>query len=159
MNNRNSPPEMFLGKDVLKICSKFTGEHSCRSMISIKLLCNFIEITLWHGCSLVNSLYILRALFWKNTYEGLLLFILLVEIAIWILINLITFKKNLLHLNKYAIWAEWILSMEKNTNFLLKHEWCSIELHLHQQLLWWKNKNFKWIIILFIVCIGLYRLF
>ena len=29
-----------------QICSKFTGEHPCRSVISIKLLCNFIEITL-----------------------------------------------------------------------------------------------------------------
>ena len=28
---------MFLGKGVLKICSKFTGEQTCRSMISIKL--------------------------------------------------------------------------------------------------------------------------
>ena len=27
---RDSPREVFLGKDVLKICSKFTGEHSCR---------------------------------------------------------------------------------------------------------------------------------
>ena len=35
---RSSPPEMFLGKGVLKICSKFTGEHPCRSVISIKLL-------------------------------------------------------------------------------------------------------------------------
>ena len=33
---------MFLGKGVLKICSKFTGEHPCRSAILIKLLCNFI---------------------------------------------------------------------------------------------------------------------
>ena len=35
---RSSCPEMFLRKGVLKICSKFTGEHSCRSVISIKLL-------------------------------------------------------------------------------------------------------------------------
>ena len=35
---RSSPPELFLEKDVLKICSKFTGDHSCRSAISIKLL-------------------------------------------------------------------------------------------------------------------------
>ena len=42
---------MFLKKDVLKICSNFTGEHECRSVISIKLLCNFIEITLRHRCS------------------------------------------------------------------------------------------------------------
>ena len=30
---------MFLRKGVLKICSKFTGEHPCQSAISIKLLC------------------------------------------------------------------------------------------------------------------------
>ena len=28
---RSSPPEEFLGKDVLKICSKFTGEHLWRA--------------------------------------------------------------------------------------------------------------------------------
>ena len=44
--NSSSPPEVFLGKGVLKICIKFTGEHSCQSVISIKLLINFIEITL-----------------------------------------------------------------------------------------------------------------
>ena len=43
---RSSHPEVFLGKGVLKICSKFTGEHPCRSAISIKLQCNFIEIAL-----------------------------------------------------------------------------------------------------------------
>ena len=34
---RSSRPDVFLGKGVLKICSKFTGEHPCRSAISIKL--------------------------------------------------------------------------------------------------------------------------
>ena len=34
---RTSCPEVFLGKAVLKICSKFTGEHPCRSVIWIKL--------------------------------------------------------------------------------------------------------------------------
>ena len=48
---RSSHPEAFLGKGVLKICSKFTGEHPCRSVIWIKLLCIFIAITLRHGCS------------------------------------------------------------------------------------------------------------
>ena len=33
---RSSHPEVFLGKGVLKICSKFTGDHPCRSAISIK---------------------------------------------------------------------------------------------------------------------------
>ena len=58
-------------KNVLKIRSKYTREHPCRSMISIKLLCNFIEIALWHGCSPVNLLHIFRAYFF--TSAGLLL--------------------------------------------------------------------------------------
>ena len=40
---RSSCPKVFLGKGVMKICSKFTGEHPCRSVISTKSLCNFIE--------------------------------------------------------------------------------------------------------------------
>ena len=30
---RSSRPEVFLGKAVLKICSKFTGEDPCQSVI------------------------------------------------------------------------------------------------------------------------------
>ena len=37
---------VFLGKGALKICNKFIGEHQCKSMISIKLKNNFVEITL-----------------------------------------------------------------------------------------------------------------
>ena len=70
---RSSHSEVFLGKGVLKICSKFTGEHPCRSAISIKLLCNFIEISFHHGCSAVNLLHIFRTPFLKNTSGGLLL--------------------------------------------------------------------------------------
>ena len=44
-----SHPDMFLGNGVLKICSKFTGEHPCRSATSIRLQSNFIEIILRHG--------------------------------------------------------------------------------------------------------------
>ena len=70
---RSSRPEVSSGKDFLKICSKFTGEHPCRSVISIKFQSNFIEITLRHGCSPINVLYIFRAHFLENTYGGLLL--------------------------------------------------------------------------------------
>ena len=35
---RTSREEVFFGKDVLKICRKFAGEHPWRSAISIKLL-------------------------------------------------------------------------------------------------------------------------
>ena len=69
---RSSHPKVFLGKGVLRICSKFTGEHPCRSAISIKLLSNFIEITLWHGCAPVNLLHIFRTTFLKNTSGWLL---------------------------------------------------------------------------------------
>ena len=70
---RNSCPEVFLGKGVLKIFSKFTGENPCRKVISIKLLCNFTEIAIWHGCSPVNLLHIFRTSFSKNNFGQLLL--------------------------------------------------------------------------------------
>ena len=52
---------VFLRKSVLKICSKFTGEHLCRSVISIKL------------CSPVNLLQIFKTPFPRNTSGWLLL--------------------------------------------------------------------------------------
>ena len=72
-SSAGSRPEVFLGKGALKICSRFTGEHPCRSAISIKLLCNFIEIALRHGSSPVNLLHIFRVPFPKNTSGRLLL--------------------------------------------------------------------------------------
>ena len=46
----SGPPEVFLAKSVLKICSsKLTREDPYRSVISVKLQSNFIKITLWHG--------------------------------------------------------------------------------------------------------------
>ena len=72
-SERSNHPDVFLEKGVLRICSKFTGEHPCRSAISIKLQSNFIEITLQHGCSPVNSLHIFRTPFTKNTSGRLLL--------------------------------------------------------------------------------------
>ena len=52
--------------------SKFTGEHPCWSVISIKLLCNFTEIALWHRCSPVNLLHNFRTPFLQNTSGRLL---------------------------------------------------------------------------------------
>ena len=67
---RSSHPEVFYEKDVLKICSKFTWEHPCRSAISIKLLSNFIKIALWHGFCPANLLHIFRNLFLGTTLAG-----------------------------------------------------------------------------------------
>ena len=65
--------EVFLRKCFLKICSNFAGEHPCRSVNSIKLLCKFIEIALRHWCSAVNLLHIFRAPFPRNISGWLLL--------------------------------------------------------------------------------------
>ena len=64
--------QRYSRKGVLKIRSKFTGEHPCRSVISIKLLCNFIEIALRHGCSPLNLQHIFRTPFCRNTCGWLL---------------------------------------------------------------------------------------
>ena len=71
---KSSHPEVFLGKGILKICGKFTGEHPCRSVISIKLQSSFIEITLRHGCSPVNMLHIFRTCFSQNASGRLFLY-------------------------------------------------------------------------------------
>ena len=60
---RNSHPEVFLKKGVLKICSKFTGEHPCQSVLSIELRL---------GCS-VNLLHLFKTAIIKNSSEGLYL--------------------------------------------------------------------------------------
>ena len=70
-NPTSSHPEVYLVKGILKIYSKFTGEHPCRSLISTKLLWNFIEITLWHGCSPINLLHVFRTPFTRNAFGWL----------------------------------------------------------------------------------------
>ena len=67
----SSHPEVLLRKGVPKLYTKFAGEHPCRSVISIKLLCNFIEIALRHGCSPVNLLPIFRTPFPRSTFGWL----------------------------------------------------------------------------------------
>ena len=73
---RTSHSEVFLRNGVLKICSKFPGEYPCRSVISITLQSNFIEIALRCECSPVNLLHIFRTPFSRNSSEWLLLFLL-----------------------------------------------------------------------------------
>ena len=88
-SSRNSPPEVFLGKGVLKICSKFAGEYPCRSMISIKLLCiisehlllrthlednfsssSFVIVSkLVFQCSLIRSIFFWKRIKRKGQYQ------------------------------------------------------------------------------------------
>ena len=88
---RSSRSEVFLRKDVLKICSKFTEEHPCQSAISIKLQRNCIETPLRHQCSPVNLLHIFRTSFPKNTPGRLLLDI---TLNVLIIINSINVNSN-----------------------------------------------------------------
>ena len=73
----SSPRKVLLGKGVLKICSKLPGEHPCRSVISIKLQSDFVEIKLWYRCSPVNLLHIFRTNFSRNISGGQLLLVLI----------------------------------------------------------------------------------
>ena len=50
-----SETALFLGKGALKIFNKFTREHPCRSVISIKLQRNFAEVKARQGCSPVKA--------------------------------------------------------------------------------------------------------
>ena len=60
-------------KGVLKICSKFSGEHPCRSVISIKFRSNFIEITTSAWVFSCKFAAFFRTPFTKNTSGWLLL--------------------------------------------------------------------------------------
>ena len=53
-----------LGKGVLKLCSKFSGEYRC-----LKVIYNFIEITFWNGCSPANFCIEMEEDLWKRPFE------------------------------------------------------------------------------------------
>ena len=111
-----------LSRGVLsKSCSenmlKFTGEHSCRSVISIKLLCNFIEIALWHGCSPVNLLNIFRTTFSKNT-SGWLLLKTHTNQSIQQAFLHCQYKKQFTNLQKQQLKLQLIFQLKRETHFI-----------------------------------------
>ena len=126
--DRSSRPNVFLGKRGLKICSKFIGEHPCRSAISIKLQSNFIEIALWHGCSPINLLHIFRTPFSMNTSGWLLLYMIYHQLRLplsWLsFIYFLCFRGTELfkeHLEKYekyskniSFWGHRVRALKKN---------------------------------------------
>ena len=70
---RSSPPRGVLRKRCSKNMQQIYRTNPWRSVISIKLLYNFTEITLRHRCSPVNKLHIFRTSFPRNTFGWLLL--------------------------------------------------------------------------------------
>ena len=50
-------------------------QYPCRSAISMKLLCNFVEIAIRYGCSPVNLLHIFRTPFLRKSSGWLLMYL------------------------------------------------------------------------------------
>ena len=76
MQSHKEPSRGVLRKRCPENMQQIKGEHPCRSVISIKLQSNFIEITLRHGCSPVNFLHNFRTPFLKKSSGGLVLTVL-----------------------------------------------------------------------------------
>ena len=70
---QKQPPRGVLRKRCSGNMQQIYRRTPCWSVISIKLLCNFIEITLRHGCSPLNLLHIFKTPFTKNISGWLLL--------------------------------------------------------------------------------------
>ena len=60
---RSSPPEVLSKKNAVQIRSEPTGEQPCRSSITTKSLCSFIQITPMHGCAPENPQHTHKNLF------------------------------------------------------------------------------------------------
>ena len=70
-----------------------------RSVILIKLFCNFIETTLQHGSSPVNLLHIFRTTFLKNT-------------AGWLLLKIIVLKSFGKFKRKHLCWSHFLINLQ-----------------------------------------------
>ena len=133
----SSRPKFFLRKGMLKICTKFTGEHPCRSVISIKLLCIFFEIARRYGFSLVNLLHNIRTPFPKNNSGRLLL-------------NIVIFK------GKHLCWRLFLTKLQvwKACSFIKKRLHCrffnaNIAKFLRTTFF---LKHFRWLILFVKLC-------
>ena len=110
---------MFLRKGVLKICNKFTGEHPCGSVISIKLLCK----ASFKRPSNVHSFPINLCGRWKN---GVCLLGIIFEQKCYFLRKLSTvfFKPYTLFIDnvKYPTFLKYCVHQNKNYSFVLNRD-------------------------------------
>ena len=67
------PPLLYQKQPPRGVVRKRHSENIQQVYRRTPMLCNFIEIALWHGCSSVNLLLISRTHFSKNTSGWLLL--------------------------------------------------------------------------------------
>ena len=129
---------MFLGKGVLKICSKFTEEHPWRSGILGKLQSNFTEMALRLGCSPVNLWHVFRAPFFKNTSGRLLLCLLLCQSYLKNNKSFISWNSNASVIvpnhQHWLLFTAWPLS--KTCVFVNLYKFLILFWHYEMQLLW-----------------------
>ena len=135
--DRSSRSEVFLVKGVLKIYSKFTGEHPCRSAISItlqsKISQNSLENTcaiekkaIWHMCFPVNNTKLLGTTF--------------IEHCRWLLLNIV--KTYLLSEIKSLLFLTLKIS---NTKRLMRCKTLIIQIFVSNMFLLSKRKvKFKY---------------
>ena len=75
--HRNSRPEVFYKKGVLRIFAKFTGKHLCQGLVFNKAAglrpAISLEKSLWHRCFPVNFAKFVRIPFLKEHLRWLLL--------------------------------------------------------------------------------------
>ena len=121
---------MFLGKGILKICSKFTGEHPCRSAISVKftpflkntfgwlLLC--FQNRLQHPCS--SAGFFSKVKLWK------------------VVIRYKCLQKVVINLSVNVF--ELIASFSQNISFLRLQLFFSLSTHPASQLFQWQSTRF-----------------
>ena len=67
---RRSRLQVFLGKEVLKICSNFTGEYLCRSVISINCITTLSKSHFDMGALLQICCIFLEHLFARTPVDG-----------------------------------------------------------------------------------------
>ena len=72
---KSRPSEVLFKKGTLQTRSKATKEQLRKSVISTKLLCNFIETTPTHGCAREYAAHSQNTLLYENTSGGLLLYV------------------------------------------------------------------------------------
>ena len=102
---RSSRPLVFLSRSVLKICSKFTGEHR-------------------HGCSPVNLQHIFRAPFPKNTSVWLLLYVVNSSNSNNLLLSVSSIKVSEVYMYNHLItrenfWSRFWINQERKLLFLI----------------------------------------
>ena len=103
LKSRSNHAEVFLGKGVLKICSKFTG-GLCRSAILIKLQLYWNRTSAWVFCKFAS--------YFQNTFS---------QEHLWVAASENRLRPNLkMHLNKYDFRNLKMVAVSNQTSVLRK---------------------------------------